>query len=518
MPQWTHLYPRRSATLIGASFGSISSPSAPSRSRFSLRTSSRLFTSTSGRSGFSGLWTIRISSSGTGRGSESACAIMDFPVPGGPTRRKWRRWDAATRARATASSCPPTRASGSVGISTSAVVSNSSSPNPRSALSRSRFGIRGPSLEVVPRQDVDPRGLLLHRAHLRPHDGFHAHLRRDVEDALRDDAVEHDCLRALPVALQGLHELPHGDLRRHVVVRADDLRAGRAAELQEEVAVPLHVRGDDLRGPRLRARLGPRLDPGLHPGGRRPHGPRGVGTGATGRGGSSSSNGPGGASFSEGLYAAPRPYISTYCSAGILFRRDFMICFCVISSTSWPRGARATKSTSATWRSSFRIRSPPRSPSRKAVTTFCLLRSCTDFGTFVPSTATAFLIPDRRRFRTSCRPSTIRIASLSATFGPAGRRSGPNEAISETCTDARTSSSRSTPVAFEPSSIWPRSCFARSTILFRFVTRTSSTFSTLIVALHGPTRSIVSSAAAMIDVSTWSRLDGIYTRPAPRPL
>src|SRR3989454_10629295 len=135
------------------------------------------------------------------------------------------------------------------------------------------------------------------------------------------------------------------------------------------------------------------------------------------------------------LYTWPeRPYISTYWSAGILLRRHFMICFCVSSSTSLPRGARAMKSTSATWRSSFRMRSPPRSPSTKAVSARSFESSWIVFGTFVPSTAIAFLIPDRSRFRTSCRPSTMIMASLSATFGPAGSRSAPNDTISDTCT------------------------------------------------------------------------------------
>src|SRR3989442_13643897 len=58
---------------------------------------------------------------------------------------------------------------------------------------------------------------------------------------------------------------------------------------------------------------------------------------------------------------------------------------------------------------------------------------------------------------------------------------------------------------------------ARSMILFRFVTRVSSTLSTLIVALHGPTRSIVSRAAARIEVSTWSSEDGIRVVPSVRP-
>src|SRR5213594_4421439 len=218
------------------------------------------------------------------------------------------------------------------------------------------------------------------------------------------------------------------------------------------------------------------------------------------------------------LYTWPeRPYISTYWSAGILLRRHFMICFCVSSSTSLPRGARAMKSTSATWRSSFRMRSPPRSPSTKAVSARSFESSWIVFGTFVPSTAIAFLIPERRRFRTSWRPSTMMIASLSATFGPAGSRSAPNETISDTCTLWRTSSRRSDPEVFDSSTMDESRERARSMILFRFVTRVSSTLSTLIVALHGPTRSIVSSAAARIEVSTWSSEDGIRIVPSLRP-
>src|SRR2546426_6352619 len=218
------------------------------------------------------------------------------------------------------------------------------------------------------------------------------------------------------------------------------------------------------------------------------------------------------------LYTWPEmPYISTYWSAGILFRRLFMICFCVSSSTSLPRGARAMKSTSATWRSSFRIRSPPRSPSTNAVSARSFDSSWIVLGTFVPSTAIAFLMPDRRRFRTSCRPSTMMIASLSVTFGPAGSRSAPNETISDTWTLWRTSSSRSDPEVFDSSTMDESREGARSMILFRFVTRVSSTLSTLIVALHGPTLSIVSRAAAKIEVSTWSSEEGIRIVPSLRP-
>src|SRR6267143_1030530 len=93
--------------------------------------------------------------------------------------------------------------------------------------------------------------------------------------------------------------------------------------------------------------------------------PRGSGR-DSGRGSGPRSARPGGApagrasgNSDSGLYNWPEsPYISTYWSAGILFRSAFMICFCVSSSTSFPRGARAMKSTSATWRSSFRIKWP----------------------------------------------------------------------------------------------------------------------------------------------------------------
>src|SRR5438132_479846 len=175
------------------------------------------------------------------------------------------------------------------------------------------------------------------------------------------------------------------------------------------------------------------------------------------------------------------------------------------------------KSTSATWRSSFRIRSPPRSPSTNAVRARSFDSSWTVFGTFVPSTAIAFLMPDRRSVSTSCRPSTMMIASLSAMFGPAGSRSDPKDTISDTWTLCRTSSRRSEPEVFESSTMDARRARARSMILFRFVTRTSSTFSTLIVALHGPTRSIVSRAAAKMDVSTWSSEDGMRIKPSLRP-
>ncbi len=110
---------------------------------------------------------------------------------------------------------------------------------------------------------------------------------------------------------------------------------------------------------------------------------------------------------------------------GSLLRRHFKRAFCVSSSTSEPRGARATKSMSIVWSISRRISSPARSPSVNTVTVLPRERSFTVCGTLVPSTAMQFLIPQRRRVRTSDRPSTTMRASAWSMFGPAGRCSGP---------------------------------------------------------------------------------------------
>src|SRR2546426_942528 len=306
VPQFTHLNPRRSATFTGASFGSIRSPSAPSRWMSSFTTSSRFFTSTRGRSGFSGLWTPRSSSSGGGMWRARACAIIDFPVPGGPTRRKCRRCIAARRARFTASPCPITRARGSAGIATSAVVSISLRENPSDALSTFPFAMVSSSRErqVRLRVHFDPGRLLRDRAHLHPDDAPHPDFGGDVEDPLRDDPVEHD-RAGLPVRPEGLHEGPNRDLGRDAVVVVQDPGLRGAADLREHVPVLLELRvrgpggrgrglphrGLELRVPGgLRPRLDPRLHPGLRPGlvpvllpHRRGHrGPRG-GLGSRGR-------------------------------------------------------------------------------------------------------------------------------------------------------------------------------------------------------------------------------------------
>ena len=102
-----------------------------------------------------------------------------------------------------------------------------------------------------------------------------------------------------------------------------------------------------------------------------------------------------------------------------------IICLLVSSSTSWARGARATKSISATWNSSLRMSSPPLSPSTNAVATLSLESSWTVLGMLVPSTAIAFFMPALRRLRTSDLPSTMMMDPESLTLGPAGHLSLP---------------------------------------------------------------------------------------------
>src|SRR2546426_1087430 len=206
----------------------------------------------------------------------------------------------------TASPCPITRARGSAGIATSAVVSISLRENPSDALSTFPFAMVSSSRErqVRLRVHFDPGRLLRDRAHLHPDDAPHPDFGGDVEDPLRDDPVEHD-RAGLPVRPEGLHEGPNRDLGRDAVVVVQDPGLRGAADLREHVPVLLELRvrgpggrgrglphrGLELRVPGgLRPRLDPRLHPGLRPGlvpvllpHRRGHrGPRG-GLGSRGR-------------------------------------------------------------------------------------------------------------------------------------------------------------------------------------------------------------------------------------------
>ena len=88
------------------------------------------------------------------------------------------------------------------------------------------------------------------------------------------------------------------------------------------------------------------------------------------------------------------------------------------------------KSTSPICKSSFKMSSPPLSPSTNAVVVLFLLNSPIDWGTLTPSTATVFLIPYLSKFKTSLRPSTTIIASEEWILGPAGKWSSPYSEIS----------------------------------------------------------------------------------------
>ena len=63
-----------------------------------------------------------------------------------------------------------------------------------------------------------------------------------------------------------------------------------------------------------------------------------------------------------------------------------------------------------------------------------------------------------------------------------------------------------------------KSVRARSMIISRFELRLSSNVVIFTVALQGPTRSTVSSAAAKTEVSTWSILEVITISPTDFPL
>ena len=128
----------------------------------------------------------------------------------------------------------------------------------------------------------------------------------------------------------------------------------------------------------------------------------------------------------------------------------------------------------------------------------------------------AFLIPNFNRFLTSFRPSTIIRASLLAAFGP---QVIPEMLVSVPSVSTLRTSSKMLLLSFEPSFTMLRSkSFARSMTVSRLTLCIFSILATLIVALHGPIRSIVSSAAPTTAVDTWSRLLGSRISPDTLPL
>src|SRR2546428_11202525 len=134
--------------------------------------------------------------------------------------------------------------------------------------------------QVAARPDLDAGGLLRDRPHLRADDGVHVHLGGNVENPLRDDAVEDDGAGLLRV-LERVDELSHRDLRHDAVSFVEKAGGRGTAELQEDVTVLLELRVEDLRRRRQRRRrpflagfprlsrfrpeLGPWLGTGLRP-------------------------------------------------------------------------------------------------------------------------------------------------------------------------------------------------------------------------------------------------------------
>ena len=117
-----------------------------------------------------------------------------------------------------------------------------------------------------------------------------------------------------------------------------------------------------------------------------------------------------------------------------------------------------------------------------------------------PIVAIAFLIPNFNKFRTSFLPSTIIIASLSETLGPA-----VIPEISFSVSKVKTALTSSS--MFLESS-WPELTIFKSRVLALSITlsllaeRIFSIPLTLMTALQGPIRSIVSSAAPITAVLT----------------
>ena len=176
-----------------------------------------------------------------------------------------------------------------------------------------------------------------------------------------------------------------------------------------------------------------------------------------------------------------------------------------ISSTSLPCGALAMYLTSVTCKSSFKMRSPPLSPSKNAVASFSLHICIIVSGTFAPSKAMTSVIPHFARFITSALPSTIVSILAFSMPGVAVNSSGPycitfvGLRVSET--SLKTSSVLGKVSMFHLCSI----CLALSTIIFRRVSRISSIFSSVTLAWHGPTRFMLSRLAAIMAVLTPQR-------------
>ena len=160
----------------------------------------------------------------------------------------------------------------------------------------------------------------------------------------------------------------------------------------------------------------------------------------------------------------------------------------------------------------FAINNPPLSPSTKRVTSFSLDISATIFGIFVPFIAIAFFIPALRRLTTSALPSTTIISLLISTSGPAAIFSSPISLTLTVFEWSITDCSISL-ISGVPELNFSINALALSRIKSLLLVLTSSIPSISNFASHGPTLSIVSTAAAINVVSALSIEVGIVTIP-----
>ena len=200
-------------------------------------------------------------------------------------------------------------------------------------------------------------------------------------------------------------------------------------------------------------------------------------------------------------------------SISFLFFKASNISLQFKSSTSFPLGALVTYFIVATCCSSFRIRSPPLSPSRKAVDSFSLEILFIVSGILAPSTAMMLYIPHRIRLIISALPSTRMISLALLTSGPAESFSGPYFSTFATFNVSATSLKISSTEGRDSIVHLCRISLALPIIAFLRACLTSSIFSRVTFAAQGPTLFMLSILAAVSEVETLSMLVGIVIVP-----
>ena len=120
------------------------------------------------------------------------------------------------------------------------------------------------------------------------------------------------------------------------------------------------------------------------------------------------------------------------------------------------------------------------------------------------------------RLMTSARPSTMIISLLPVNSGPAGRLSGPYFAIETLRPFVTAVVISSLPGAMSSSQPF-KILIALLTTFLLLAPRISSSFSRITLAVHGPTLSTVSNAAASIAVAVLFNETGITISPVLFP-